>query len=134
MWRIAILALALPLATKAQLLGIGNATEVTQLLNHLELYNQYIRQGLQLEQAIKQTADMLKNSNRLNSWQYADLAGQLQQMASLVKYGKGLAYTMANFDQQFRTTFPGYGTYAGGNYYQNYRNWATVALDTPSGA
>ena len=41
------------------------ATEVTQLLNHAQLIMQYFRQAQQLEQAIKQTTDMIKNSKIL---------------------------------------------------------------------
>ena len=49
----------------AQFFGFG-ATEVTQLLNHAQLVSQYIRQGLQLQEALKQTADMIENTKLFN--------------------------------------------------------------------
>ena len=41
------------------------ATELTQLLNHAQLVLEYLRQAQQLDEAIKQTTDMLKNSRIL---------------------------------------------------------------------
>ena len=46
--------------------------------------------------------------------------------------GQALAYSLANLDSQFRTTFTGYGTNSN-VYFTRYRNWATAALDTIRG-
>ena len=41
---------------------LGGWSAYTQLLNHAQLLLQYIRQAEQLAEAIKQTADMIKNT------------------------------------------------------------------------
>src|SRR5438105_4532175 len=75
----------------AQFFGLG-ATEVTQLLNHAELINQYIRQGLQLEQAIQQTADMIENSELFTSQVFGPIMSDINALSNIVQGGQALAY------------------------------------------
>src|SRR3989442_1126653 len=82
------------------------ATQWTQTLNHVQLIQSYIRQGLHLTNELK-----------------------LGQLAQLVQGGRALAYSMANLDAQFRNTFTGYGFRTQG-YYQDYQKWSQTSLDT----
>src|ERR1051326_811368 len=109
------------------------ATEVTQVLNHGQLLMQYLRQAKQLEQAIQQTADMVKNSRTVPGQVFGPIASDLNALASIVQGGQSLAYSMANRDSLFKARFPGY-TYNGTAYFVQYHNWSQTSLDTTLGA
>jgi P-type conjugative transfer protein TrbJ len=109
------------------------ATEYTQLLNHAQLLMQYLRQAEQLAEAIKQTADMIKNSKILPGQVFGPISSDLNALASVVQGGMALSYSLANLDALFRARFPGYG-YGGAAYYVNYKNWSQTTLDTTLGA
>jgi type IV secretion system protein TrbJ len=126
--------LAVSLADPPQSTNAGAfATEYTQLLNHAQLLLQYIRQAEQLAEAIKQTTDMIKNSRTLPSQRFGPITSDLNALASIVRGGMALSYSLANVDAIFRERFPGYG-YGGTAYYLNYRNWSQTTLDTTLGA
>jgi P-type conjugative transfer protein TrbJ len=113
--------------------GGAFATEMTQILNHGQLLMQYFRQGLQLQEEIKQTVDMIKNSKILTNQVYGAISSELNSLHSVVQGGMSLAYSMANIDALFRTRFPGYG-YSATGYYQKYKTWSQTSLDTTLGA
>ena len=56
---VSMLFLGVPAPTDAGVLA-GVATEWTQILNHVQLIMGYIRQGLQLENELRQYAEQLK--------------------------------------------------------------------------
>jgi P-type conjugative transfer protein TrbJ len=109
--------------------GFAFATEFTQLLNHGELINQYIRQGEQLAEALKQTKDMYKNSQLVTSQVFGPIMNDINQLAGVVQGGMALAYSMANLDAQFRSRFRGYA-YNARTYFTDYRDWSQTSLDT----
>ena len=113
-------------------LGIGS-TETTQLLNHGELVNAYIRQGEQLAEALKQTVDMIRNSQLLTTQAYGPVTSDLMQLAQIVQGGQALAYSMANLDAAYRMRFRGYA-YNANAYYTDYQNWSQTSLDTTRSA
>jgi P-type conjugative transfer protein TrbJ len=51
-----------------------------------------------------------------------------------VQYGNGLAYSMANLDDEFNARFPGYGNANSTNYAGMYRSWYNTNLDTAHSA
>jgi P-type conjugative transfer protein TrbJ len=107
----------------------GFATEFTQLLNHGQLLIQYIRQGEQLAEAFKQTADMVRHSLRFNDLTFGNVMEDIDRLAGVVQGGMALAYSMANLDGEFRARFRGYA-YNSNAWYVNYRDWSQTALDT----
>jgi P-type conjugative transfer protein TrbJ len=109
------------------------ATELTQLLNHAQLIMQYLRQAQQLEQAIKQTTDMIKNSKVLPGQVFGSMSSDLNALGSIVQGGQALSYSLSNLDSQFKARFPGYG-YSGSGYFTQYRSWSQTSLDTTLGA
>ena len=109
------------------------ATEFTQVLNHGQLLMQYVRQGLQLQEEIKQTIDMIKNSKILPNQIFGAISSELNSLHSIVQGGMSLAYSLANVDALFRTRFPGYG-YNSTGYYVRYKTWSQTSLDTTLGA
>ena len=118
-------------ALRAGVLG-GLATEWTQLANHLQLVNSYIRQGEQLRQEILMVLDMAKNTATLPSQVFGPVASDIAQLASIVQGGRALAYSMANLDAEFRSRFRGWG-YNSRTWYLDYRNWSQTSLDTTLG-
>ena len=90
---------------------------------------QYLRQAQQLEQAIKQTTDMIKNSKILPGQIFGPISSDLNALASIVQGGQALSYSLSNLDSQFKARFPGYG-YSGTGYFTQYRSWSQTSLDT----
>ena len=104
------------------------ATEWTQILNHIQLIQSYIRQGLQLENELNHYQLALKQSLAQPNQVFGTIQLDLSQLAQLVQGGRALAYSMANLDAQFRNTFTGYGFRTQG-YYQDYQKWSQTSLD-----
>ena len=129
----AILILQMPSPADAQLpFGLG-ASEATQLLNHGELVNQYLRQAEQLAEALKQTADMIKNSRLLTMQAFGPITSDINQLSQVVQGGSALAYSLANLDALYRERFRGYA-YNAKAYYTDYRDWSQTSLDTTRSA
>jgi P-type conjugative transfer protein TrbJ len=116
-------------ATPARAGMFAFATEFTQVLNYGQLVNQYLRQGEELAQQLKQTEDMLRNSGILSTQVFGPIMNDIQQLAAVVQGGLALAYSMANLDAQFRSRFRGYA-YNARKYFTDYRDWSQTVLDT----
>jgi P-type conjugative transfer protein TrbJ len=123
-----LLFVAAPTETDGGVVG-GVATEWTQILNHVQLIQSYIRQGLQLENQLKRYELALKESQVQPNQVFGPIQQDLAQLSQLVQGGRALAYSMANLDAQFRNTFAGYGFRTQG-YYQSYQKWSQTSLDT----
>lgn len=125
----AILILQMAVPAHAQLpFGIG-ASEATQLANHGQLINQYIRQAEQLAESLKQTANMIKNSQLLPAQAFGPITNDINQLSQIVQGGGALAYSLANLDTLYRNQFRGYA-YNAKAYYTDYRDWSQTSLDT----
>src|SRR6266478_736742 len=122
------LLLGVPAPTNAGVMA-GVATEWTQILNHVQLIMGYIRQGLQLENELKQYAEQLKQGRVLPQQLFGPIQQDLAQLAQVVQGGQALAYSMGNLDGQFRSTFPGY-SYRTSGYFNDYKKWSQTSLDT----
>ena len=77
-------------------------------------------------------ADMLRNVKNIPNQMFGPIQADLNALAQIVQGGQALAYSLGNLDQQFRITFPGYGTTPTA-YYVNYKNWSQTSLDTTLG-
>lgn len=125
----------------------GFATEWTQIMNNVQLVLQYEQQIQQyatqlqqaqnqvmhLEEAYKQTASMVQGIGNGN-FNFGAIANDLSALNGAVQYGNGLAYSMANLDDEFNARFPGYGSANPTNYAGMYRNWYNTNLDTAHSA
>lgn len=109
------------------------ATEFTQVLNHGQLVMEYIRQGEELATKVKMYADMVRNVKNLPNQVFGAISADINALASIVRGGRALAYSLGNLDQIFRQTYTGYG-YNARTYYTNYKNWSQTSLDTTLGA
>jgi P-type conjugative transfer protein TrbJ len=107
------------------------ATEFTQLLNHAELLQQYIKQVEMVQNDLVRYANMVQNTKLLPNQLVGPVLQDLGQLAQVVQGGQALAYSMSNLNAQFANTFPGYAqAYNPTTYYQNYAKWSQTSLDT----
>ena len=107
------------------------ATEITQLLNHVQLMQQYIQQVQMVQNNFLRYANMLQNTRVLPNQMVGPVLQDLNQLARVVVGGQALAYSMSNLNARFASTYPGYSqAYNPNAYYQNYANWSQTSLDT----
>src|SRR5258708_20141114 len=99
------LLLSVPAPTNAGVMA-GVATEWTQILNHVQLIMGYIRQGLQLENELKQYAEQLKQGRVLPQQLFGPIQQDLSQLAQGVQGGQALALSMRHPNAQLPHTFP----------------------------
>ena len=123
-----MLFVAVPTESDAGVIA-GVATEWAQILNHVQLVLTYIRQGIQLETQMQQLAEQLKQGRGSPQQIFGSIQQDLSQLAQIVQGGQALAYSMANLDAQFRSTFPGYSSRTSG-YFNDYQKWSQTSLDT----
>jgi P-type conjugative transfer protein TrbJ len=121
------------------------ALESTQILNHIELVLQYkemvvqtSQQLQQLQQIINQYKNMVQNTLNLPLTVWADVTGQLNSLAGLVRQGEALAYSLSNLDEEFRNRFKGYNFYlsqnmTGQQFSTQYATWTKQTQDTIRG-
>jgi len=110
------------------------ATEITQVLNHVQLVLTYAVQANQLATQIKMLADAIKNTARNPHQIFWNIQADLNALAGVVQGGRALAYSLGNLDALWHQTYPGYGGYARTGYYNRYQNWSQTTLDTVIGA
>ena len=84
---VSMLFLGVPAPTDAGVLA-GVATEWTQILNHVQLILGYIRQGLQLENELKQYEEQLKQGRVLPQQLFGPIQQDLSQLAQVVQGGQ----------------------------------------------
>jgi len=107
------------------------ATEITQLLNHVQLLQQYIQQVQMVQNNLLRYANMVQNTRLLPNQMVGPVLQDLNQLAQVVVGGQALAYSMSNLNARFASTYPGYSqAYNPNAYYQNYANWSQTSLDT----
>jgi P-type conjugative transfer protein TrbJ len=110
------------------------ATEVTQILNHIQLVLNYTMMANQLATQIKMMADAVKNTTRNPHQVFWNIQADLGALAGVVQGGRSLAYSLQNFDSAWHSTYPGYVNYQPMNYYSRYSGWLQTTLDTVNGA
>jgi type IV secretion system protein TrbJ len=108
--------------------GVTFATEITQLLNHVQLIMSYVRQGEQLAHEFAIMQEEAKQGVVLNQQFFGTITRDLGTLANVVQGGQALAYSMANLNSQFQQRFPGYQ--APRNWSQQYQTWSQTSMDT----
>ncbi len=109
--------------------GNGGATEVTQILNNVQLVQETAQTYQQIQQLAQQLQYMQAQMQNLTAapqqiWGQAQQ--DLSQLTQLVSQSQGLAYTAGNLSQQFQQEYPGFT--AGANFGQQYGDWITKSL------
>jgi P-type conjugative transfer protein TrbJ len=110
------------------------ATEVTQVLNHIQLVLMYATQANQLATQIKILADAIKNTVQNKNQLFWNIGADLNALSGVVQGGRSLAYSLGNYDALWNSTYPGYVSYQPIGYASRYSGWIQTALNTIQGA
>lgn len=127
----ALILLFTPVQPAAQ--GAPFATEITQIANKLQLLMKYIRQGEELATKLRMYQDMVKHTVQLPTQVFAPIVNDIAQLHAIVQTGRAIAYSMANIDAEFRSTFKGYSAWNPRQWYRDYKVWSDRSLDTTLG-
>lgn len=114
----------------------GGATEVTQILNNLQLIEQVMTTKEQLDVMI---SELKRLKNFVNSGE--DLKGILLQLRYIIRYGQALAYNADNLSEEFNNRYQDFNyfleqqTQTSGQYQtlaanERYQNWSRENLDS----
>lgn len=112
--------------------GTGGATEVTQIMNNVQLVLQYeqqvqayLRQGLQLQNELK---NLERNPTSLLG---QDVGNLINGVGKIIAGGQSIGYSLATIDRNFATTFksPTAQTLS-----DRFFSWHKTSTDTLEGA
>lgn len=119
----------------------GVASEWTQILNNIQLtlsQNTQLQtlendfQHLQNDLTMIEKAEATTNSvvNGDINQIFGPALQDMQMLSSIIQNGQGLAYSMANLDQEFSNRYRGFGYTTAANYPAQYQQWIQTSLDT----
>ncbi|RFP24189.1 P-type conjugative transfer protein TrbJ [Duganella sp. BJB488] len=128
------LALAISsIASAGSVAGFGGSTEITQILNNVELVNQSAQMYQQVQQTLQQVMmekQQLQNLIAAPSQTWGQAQQELAALADLVNKTAALSYAGGNIDQLFKTKFPGYAKTAGNtNFGGKFQSLVQTQLD-----
>lgn len=132
-----VLTATAPAAFAGSVAGNGGATEVTQLLNNVELVGQTAQQIQMVQNQLTQLMNEAKNLTASPMQIWGQAQADLNQLAGLVQQGQSLSYAAQNIDQLFKQQFPGYSSTpagANGGFSSKYQSWSRTALDSINSA
>lgn len=113
--------------------GFGGSTEVTQILNNVELVNQSAQMYQQVQNTLQQVMmekQQLQNLIAAPVQTWGQAQQELAALADLVNKTAVLSYAGGNIDQQFKTKFPGYAKTAGNtNFGSKFFDMVKVQMD-----
>lgn len=147
----AILSLAAPYPAVAG--GVtGQATEWTQLANNTELVKLLESSGVQVENQVKQIAqlaeqiqnqlniyqNMLQNTAQLPAHIWGEVENDLNRLQNVVAQGQGVAFSMGNIDDVLKQRFQSFAAMNtavpdGKSFSSTYQSWSDTNRDTISG-
>jgi P-type conjugative transfer protein TrbJ len=130
----------------------GQATEFTQLANNAELVKLLESSGMQVENQVKQIAqlaeqiqnqlkiyeNMLQNTAQLPAHIWGQVENDLNRLQSVVAQGHGVAFSMGNIDDVLKQRFKSFADMKanlpnGESFSANYQSWSDTNRDTIAG-
>ena len=87
------------------------ATEITQLLNNLQLVDQLTQQIEQVRLKTLQLENMLRNSKTLEKQKFEDAVSDIKQLNQLLAKAKALSFASANIAAQFSAKYKDFNGY-----------------------
>lgn len=121
--------------------GFGGSTEITQILNNIQLVESYLQQvqsyATQIQQwqtQIQQYQNMVQNTLALPSQIWGPIQADLMGIANVVQQGQALAYSASSIGTKFQQTFKGFNYPAGFNFKTVYKDWSKTTMDGIKGA
>lgn len=108
--------------------GTGGSTEITQILNNLQLiqsYEQqvqsYVRQGVQVQNELR---NLISNPTSILG---SDVGNMINTVGQIWNGGQSMGYNLAQIDQNFSRTFK---SPTAGNFAQMFTSWHQTNTDT----
>jgi P-type conjugative transfer protein TrbJ len=112
--------------------GFGGSTEITQILNNLQLIqsyeqqvNAYLRQGLQLQNEL---TNLIKNPTSILG---QDVGNMINSVGKIMSGGQSIGYNLAQIDKNFANTFK---SPVAMDYSKAFTRWHKINTDTLEGA
>ena len=87
----------------------GGATEMTQMMNNTELVRQVQQLSEQIQNQITMIQDMIYNTLTIPDQLFRDVKGVYSKIRGIIDKTKGLAYNLANMDEELKRRFKSYG-------------------------
>ncbi|MHC1744042.1 MAG: P-type conjugative transfer protein TrbJ [Syntrophobacteraceae bacterium] len=104
------------------------ASEMTQLLNNLELLHHTLQQAQELSNQLKMLQDMAQNLKNIPDQVWTPASQHLQSLMNVVKQGESLAFSSSNISEEFQHKFKGF--VQAGNFQTEYKNWSSTVRDS----
>ena len=112
-------------ANAGSVAGTGGGTEVTQLLNYAELYNQTNQSMSQLQTQMNQLANLKKQVMAGSPIQdFASTKQLFGNVVSTVKQAQGIGYDSQVMAGRFSSLYPDFNQKTGTNFFSQYGNWS----------
>jgi P-type conjugative transfer protein TrbJ len=110
----------------------GDATEITQIANNMQLSAQYAQQTQQYGTQLKQYQTEIQNL-QLNpaSLMNTDATRIITGVGGVMQSGQAIGGTMSKIDGNFSNT---YKSPLAGTYSENFKTWTNATIDTLGGA
>jgi P-type conjugative transfer protein TrbJ len=86
----------------------GGATEITQLLNNSELIAQVAQLAEQITNQITMIQDLIYNTLTIPDQLFRNVKGIYSKIKGIIDQTKGLAYNLANLDEELKRRFKSY--------------------------
>jgi type IV secretion system protein TrbJ len=132
--------------------AMGNATELTQMLNNTELVGLVGQSAEQIQNQVTQIThlaeqlqtqlriydNMLQNTLQLPDHVWGEVQSDLMRLQSLVNQGQGIAFSMGNMDDVLKQRFQSFAQFDSGlaegeTFSSSYQNWSDTNRDTIAG-
>lgn len=121
------------------------ATEMTQILNNLQLVEMYLKEAENLRYTIRQYQIMYENMRNLPNHVKQQAMADLQALATIVANGRAVAYSSGQLDEDYQRehrTFEYYENMQRGEagqrdyeaFNERYKDWSEVNHDSVRGA
>jgi len=130
----------------------GVASEWTQILNWVQLQEDNCTALNELEddfQSLQNQLQQIQNQEKMighaerqtqslldvtNNPVFKDAFADMSALTNIIQNGQGLAYSMANMDQEFENRYKSFGYTTAANYQGQYKRWMQTSLDTSHAA
>jgi len=109
-----LLAMAAPMGWAQAIICTNCATEITQLLNNIQLVDQLARQIQLVQQAFQQTANLELNTQELGKQSWGNTIAEIKKLNDLLAQAKSLSIVSSNLDASFAEKYKDFNSYVSG--------------------
>lgn len=106
------------------------ASEMTQILNNVQLVMQYAQQVEQYTTQLQQYQRQIKDGTVIGQQAFGPIQSDLLGLQRVVQGGNSLSYAMGNLDSNFTTKFASLGYAPTTSYASRYADWSKTSMDS----